>query len=462
MVRFLVLFFLAMTISCVSFKPNIAVNHFDNISFDNNSLYTFETAWWNELQDNKLSNFINTAFQENFDILEAIKRLEQANYILKTYKADRYPAIDLNSSAGYERRDFNNSSAISLENYSLGLTLSYELDLFGKIRSYVEKSRYDLLVNRENIKTAMLTISSQIGSTYFNIISINEKITIAENELESNNALVEIIREKYLNGSVSITDLLKQIQNIENIRKTIEALKLERDVLINKLKILVNTKEAITIEKRYLSEINKLDFEKIDLSIAKYRPDINSAYYEVESAAWDVSAAEANRFPKLSLSASYTFSSEDISELFDNWAANLTANLLAPIFDANKRKNEVERSKKYMEEKVVSYKKVLTTAYNEIAEYIIREENLFKQIDMLKYEIDLLTNTVEKQMIKYLNGEEDFSIFLNDQISLYTKMREYTDIKYEIVSNRINFYKAIGGSWLESEYKNVKLETTIE
>lgn len=458
MVRVLLLFFLVMTVSCVSFKPNIEMRHFDNVSVDNNSLYNFETAWWNELQDNKLSSFIKTAFQENFDILEAIKRLEQANYVLKTYKADRYPAIDLNSSAGYERRDFNNSNAISIESYSLGLTLSYELDLFGKIRSYVEKSRYDLLVNRENIKTAMLTISSQIGSTYFNIISINEKITIAENELESNNALVEIIREKYVNGSVSITDLLKQIQNIENIRKMVEALKLERDVLINKLKILVNTKEAITIEKRYLSEINKLDFDKIDLSIAKYRPDINSAYYEVESAAWDVSAAEANRFPKLSLSASYTFSADEISELFDNWAANLTANLLAPIFDANKRKNEAERAKKYMEEKVVSYKKILTTAYNEIAEYIIREKNLFRQIDMLKYEIDLLTNTVEKQRIKYLNGEEDFSIFLNDQISLYTKMREYTDMKYEIVANRINFYKAIGGSWLESEYKNVKLE----
>lgn len=462
MFRLLLLFFIISTVSCVSFKPNIEVNHFDNISVDNNSLYSFETAWWNEFQDNKLSNFISIAFKENFDILEAIKRLEQANYILKTYKADRYPAIDLNSSAGYERRDFKNSNAISLEDYSLGLTLSYELDLFGKIRSYVEKSRYDLLVNRENIKTAMLSISSQIGITYFNIISTNEKIKIAEDELEYNRALVEIVSRKYSNGSVSITDLLKQMQNIENVKKTIEALKLERDVLINKLKILINTKEAITIEKRYLSETNKLDFDKIDLSIAKYRPDINSAYYEVESAAWDVSAAEANRFPRLSLSASYTFSSDEISEIFDNWAANLTANLLAPIFDANKRKNEALKSKKYLEEKVIAYKKILTTAYNEIAEYIIRENNLFNQIDMLKYEIDLLINTVEKQKIKYFNGEEDFSIFLNDQISLYARMREYSDMKYEILANRINFYKAIGGPWIESEYKNVKLEKINE
>jgi len=436
-------------ISCVSFKPNI------DIQKPNNNSSLLETNWWQSFNDDKLNKLIENAIRDNFDIQAGIKRLEQANITYRQSSTSKYPNLNLTAGTTLTKSDNQKTGQSSTDSYSLGLTLSYEIDLFNKIKSAEKSTEYSFLTSKENLKTILLSVTSQIAENYFGIISTNEKIKITEEQLKANEAILKVLIERYKNSSISITDVLKQKQNIENIKDSLSSLQLSKQLYKNKLKILTGRKEIEEISVEHITMIKPFDFNKINFEIAGNRPDVLSKYYEIEAAAWNVSVAKANRFPSLTLSSSFTYSSTEINTLFENWSLNLLANLLAPIFDAGKRKLEVEKSKKILEEKVINYKNTLITAYNEISNTVITEKKYFESLEYLNNEISLIDEVLKKQRIKYLNGETDFSIYLNDQISLYAKRKELVDLKYNIIKNRITFYKSIGGKWIDTSLNDI-------
>jgi NodT family efflux transporter outer membrane factor (OMF) lipoprotein len=444
----IVLIFIVFT-SCVSFKPNIEIKKpSDNIS-------TFDTNWWYVFNDNKLNNLIEMSFRENFDIKSAIKRLEQANITFKQSSSSNYPNVNLNASTTLTKSDTQKSGESSVDSYALGLTLSYEIDLFNKIKSAEKSAEFSYLTTKENLKTLLLSLSAQIAENYFAIISINEKIKITEDQLNTNEAILKVLVERYKNSSVSITDVLKQKQNIENIKDSLTALKLNRQIYFNKLKILTGGNEVADLGIDNTLMLKPINFDEINFDVVMNRPDVLSKYYQIESAAWDVSAAKANRLPSLTLSSSFTYSSTEINTIFENWSLNLIANLLVPVFDAGKRKLEVEKTKKILEEKIFDYKNTLLTAYSEISDSVITEKKYYESVDYIKNEISLISEILTKQRERYLSGDTDFSIYLNDQISLYTKKKELVDLKYNIIKNRIAFYKSIGGKWIDNSVNEI-------
>ncbi|UOD34146.1 TolC family protein [Deferribacteraceae bacterium V6Fe1] len=436
-------------ISCVSFKPNIEIQKpNDNSSF-------LETNWWQSFSDDTLNNIIENAVKNNFDIQSGIKRLEQANITYRQSSTSKYPNLNLTAGTTLTKSDNQKTGQSSTDSYSLGLTLSYEIDLFNKIKSAEKSAEYSFLTSKENLKTILVSVTSQIAENYYGIISTNEKIKITEEQLIANEAILKVLIERYKNSTISITDVLKQKQNIENIKDSLSSLQLTRQLFENKLKILTGGAETGKIDIENTIMLEPFNFNKINFEIALNRPDVLSKYYEIESAAWNVSFAKANRLPSLTLSSSFTYSSAEINSLFENWSLNLLANLLAPIFDAGKRKLEVEKAKKILEEKVLNYKNTLLTAYNEISNTVITEKKYFEALQYLNNEISLIDEVLKKQQVKYLNGETDFSIYLNDQISLYSKRKELVDLKYNIIKNRITFYKSIGGKWIDTSLNDI-------
>jgi len=436
-------------ISCVSFKPKIDIKKtYDNVSF-------FETDWWQSFGDDNLNGIIQNAIKNNFDIKSGIKRLQQANITYRQSSSSKSPNLNLNANTTLTKSDNKKTGNSSTDSYSLGLTLSYEIDLFNKIKSSEKSAEYSFLSSKENLKTVLVSVTSQIAENYYGIVSTNEKIKITEEQLATNEAILKVLIQRFKNSTVSITDILKQKQNIENIKDSISSLKLTKNLYKNKLKILTGGIEIGEIDEENTLLLKPYNFDEINFDIAINRPDVLSKYYEIESAAWNVSAAKANRFPSLTLSSSLTYSATEIKNLFENWSLNLLANLIAPIFDAGKRKLEVEKSKKILEEKVLNYKNTLLTAYTEISNTVITEKNYFDTLKYLKNQISLIDELLKKQQIKYLNGETDFSIYLNDQISLYAKRKELADLKYSIIKNRITFYKSIGGKWIEKSLNDI-------
>lgn len=438
-----------LIISCVSFKPSIDIKKpDDNLSF-------FETNWWETFEDENLKAIIENALKNNYDIKSWIKRLEQANITYLQSSSSKYPDLNVNANTTLTKSDNQKTGNSSTDSYSLGLTLSYEIDLFNKVRSSEKSAKYSFLSSKENLKTIIVLVSSQIAENYYGIVSTNEKIKITEEQLATNEYILKLLIQRFKNSKVSITDILKQKQNIENIKESISSLKLTKDLYKNKLKILAGGIEINEIDVENTILLKPYNFDAINFDIAINRPDVMSKYYDIETAAWNVSIAKANRFPSLTLSSSLTYSSDEIKSLFDNWSLNLIANLLAPIFDAGKRKLEVEKSKKILEEKVLNYKNTLLNAYNEISNTVITEKKYFEALNYLKNQISLIDELLKKQKIRYLNGETDLSIYLNDQISLYTKKKELVDLKYNIIKNRITFYRSIGGKWIDKSLNDI-------
>lgn len=442
----LLLFLLFLvTVSCTTFKPVVSL---ENTPAEKGDL--FESPWWLMFGDTELESAIDSALLDNFDILEAYKRVEQANLVAMKAGSESFPKINFNAGINLTAQGREKGGNTTFDAYSLGLSASYEIDLFGKIRSASESAKLSFFSSKENLKTVMISVSAQVAQTWFNIIGVTEKIELTKKQIKNNIALLEILKERYKNGTSSVVDVLKQMQNIKNLESVEASLILSRELLINKFNLLMGKDTDNIPADIYLKELNKINFAKYSADILMSRPDIKSAWFVLESSAFDVAKARAMRFPSLSLSASYVYSSDQIADIFNNWAFNLGANLLAPIFDANNRKLEEERTRKVMEEKIVAYEKTVYNAFKELKDVILAENNYFQSLELSKNQIAILSETVERQKTRYLNGEIDFSIFLNDQSTLYSKLRELSDIKYSLINNRILFYKVIGGDWVDS------------
>lgn len=456
--KLLLLLLVSFFVSCTSFRPDIKL---EKMPVESSNL--FKSPWWITFEDSRLNSLIESSMSDNFDILEIYKRVEQANLSAMKAGSESFPKVNFNTGVNFTLQDNQKTGYASFDSYSMGLSASYEIDLFGKIKSASESAKLLFFSSKENFKTVMISVSSQVAQTWFNIIGINEKIELTQKQIKNNYALLEILKERYRNSSSSIVDVLKQMQNVKSLESYLTSLKLSKNLLINKINLLSGKKSPEIPTSSHLNEITKIDFSKYDADILMSRPDIKSAWFVIESSAFDVAKARALRFPSLSLSASYIYSSTQIADIFDNWAFNLGANLLAPVFDANNRKLEEMRVRKVMEEKIITYEKTFYTAFKELKDAISSENNYFEALELLKGQIDILTETVEKQKLRYLNGEIDFSIFLNDQSNLYSKLRELSDVKYNLLNNRIFFYKVIGGDWaniaLEKKLNEVKNES---
>lgn len=455
--RFLAVLFIFALVSCTNFKPVVFLEKRPIEKGD-----VFESPWWLTFKDAELASTVDTAISGNFDILEMYKRFEQAGLMAKKAGSEKFPKFDFNAGVNLTAQDREKTGNATFDSYSFGLSASYEIDLFGKIRSASESGMLTFFSSKENLKAAMISVSAQVAQTWFNIIGITEKIELTRKQIDNNLALFEILKERYKNSSSSVVDVLKQMQNIKSLESFEMSLVLSKQLLINKLNLLVGKKWAKVPTGIQLEELSKINFDHYGLDVLMSRPDVKSAWFSLESSAFDVARARALRFPSLSLSASYMYSSEQIGDIFKNWVFNLGANLLAPIFDANNRKLDEERARKVLEERVVTYEKTVYTAFKELKDAILAENNYFSALELLKNQINILEDTVEKQKIRYLNGEIDFSIFLNDQSTLYSKLRDLSDVKYNLISNRILFYKVIGGDWVDNTLEKKMNEVEYE
>ncbi|MEJ2655827.1 MAG: efflux transporter outer membrane subunit [Desulfobacterales bacterium] len=448
---------LMIVASCAPFKPKTRPSPAGELP-KTFSLYTPESKpvnrWWKEFNDSGLNTLIDAALSDNFSLKEAWSRLNQARALAVQAGAALYPDLTGTAGASYERERFGNGSRTTESNdeYSLGVVSSYELDLWGRIRSERESVLLEMSAVRQDLNAAAMTLAAEVANRWINIIAQKMQKQLLERQLKTNLLYLELTELRFRNAMVSALDVYQQKQIVESVRAEIPLVEAQEQLLRHELAVLLGKppRTLLSIRRENLPALTALPATGIPADLLSARPDLQAAGMRLKAADWQVAAARANRLPAISLTAQARYGNSDMDVLFDNWLLSLAGNLTAPIFDGNLRAAEVDRTLAVADENLAAYRRTVLTAIKEVEDALVSESKQREHIKGLEKEANTAKKALAEAGNRYRNGLTDYLPVLTQLLTFQRLERDLIQQKTNLLIARINLYRALGGTWTES------------
>jgi multidrug efflux system outer membrane protein len=424
-------------------------NKFSEVTTD----ATPEKRWWETFNDCELNALIEEAFSKNMALKEVWARLKQARARAVKAGADKYPDLTGSAGASHSKTRTKNTSASTTtsEDYSLGLSSSYELDLWGRVRAEQEAAILSAKASEQDLNAAAITLAAEVTSRWIQIIAQRTQKQLLNEQLKTNRTFLELIELRFRHAMVSALDVYQQQQVIDQVRAQIPLVDAQESRLMNEMSVLLGKapRSPLVISRPVLPKLAPMPSTGIPADLLENRPDIRAAQLRLQSAGWDVAAARADRLPSLTLSAGAIFESKHLDLLLDNWLLSLAANLTAPIFDGNRRAAEVDLTMALKDENLAAYRQTILKAIREVEDALITEAKQQEHILELKQVIQTARKALEQAILRYRNGLTDYLPVLTQLLSVQDLERNLITQHATLLTNRISLYRSLGGTWTE-------------
>ncbi len=421
--------------------------------------------WWRKFKDPNLNSFIDSVITRNLDLKIAIKRLNSVEALFDIKKGGQYPSIAAGFSGSKSRGPVPTMKLTQLgpvigkerkttESYSFRTGLSYELDIWGKIRSQKKGAYEVLLSSKSDLKTVYLSIISSAITLYYDYQYLNREIVDSRRSLTLLERVERYSKIRYSKGVItkSVYDLVINNRNllkvkILNLESGLEKLKNGIAILLGEYNL-----SFFRSSDNFSFPLSDLNIKTIDLSsdILKNRSDIVSAYHKMESIRYEIGAAKADLFPSIKLSFDLLSSVERIEDLFnyDNLTTSMGGNFSQILFAGGSKLANLNRIEANYYQAVLNYRKSIIVGFNDIKNSIIDLESASNNYKILKENYDLAEKNMKRAKNQYKEGIITYSKlleieqdYLEKEISLYTAEKG-------IIQSYIKLNRSLGGNWI--------------
>jgi outer membrane protein, multidrug efflux system len=434
---------------CASQAPDVPSPSALPESFSASGNAPLQEKWWTTFGDAQLDSLVETALQDNLTLRASWDRLDAARALAARSGAALTPTLD--GSAGASRTVTRRVGAGRdyVSNLSLGLAASYELDIWGRVRATRDAAVFDACATREDLQAAAVTLTSNVATTWYQLVQTNGELALLDQQVRTNQDYLEVITARFRRGQASATDVLQQRQLIESTRG--ERLQIEAvlGVLKHQLAILLGKAPgSFDLEiPGALPTLPQLPETGLLAEWVRRRPDVRAAELRVQSTDREVAVALADRFPRLTISAHAETSAERVRDLFDNWAAGLGANLVAPLLDGGRRAAEVERTRAMLSESLNAYGQTVLTSLGEVENALVRETRQAEYVASLREQLALSKQSTQRTLEQYTKGNGDFTRYLTTLLADQALQRRHLQARGQLVLYRIALHRALAGSW---------------
>ena len=401
--------------------------------------------WWTSLDDPSLDQLIETALDGNFSLRMAWDRLSQARAIARRDGAEISPTLDL--TGGVSRTRGQDSSYTT--DWDLGLIASYELDVWGRVRSTRDAALLDAMVAEEDVHAAAISLTADIANRWFEYAEQSQRIEVLERQQRNNREVLEIITAQFRAGQVRAEDVLRQQNLVESSVGDLALAQQQAETIRLQLLVLLGQSPdaALPVEEAVLINLPPLPDIGIPSVMLQQRPDVRSAYRAVQAADRRTAAAIADRYPNVSLSASIGTSANRVSDLFDNWAANLAGNLIQPLLDGGQRQAEVDRTLASTSEAINNYGQTVLTALSEVESALAQERQQMAYVQSIDRQFTIGQQVVERVRDSYLGGQSDYLNVLEAQTSVQQLELQRLEARRVLIGYRVDLSRALAGGW---------------
>lgn len=404
--------------------------------------------WWKSLNDPILMEYIIKAIQYNQDLKVATLKVEETTEQKNLTRSNEMPSLGISAvPALYKMPTLTNTDGL----ISVPLYANYELDLFGKNRDKTKAMDKAVEISRQNEKSAYISVTSAVGTTYYNIVKLDKLIEIQEEIIKDREQIYKLMKLSNEEGLISTADTVSAQKAYIRANSDIIELKKARERLLNMLAVLIgdSPENSSNYSRIAFDElvINKEIPDSIETEIITSRPDYISAEKLLEKTGLDVRAAKKEFLPTFSIIGLVAFSSTEFLKKM-NWKnsfALLGGNAALPLFTGGAKIANFKLNKNKYKQAVENYQKTNLTAIQEVNDALCD-----LKLDNQKYEKTLESYSAEQKDfyytgLKYKEGIISNLDLLQKNESLLTTEKLVTSDKISFFIDQIGLYKATAG-----------------
>jgi outer membrane protein, multidrug efflux system len=414
--------------------------------------------WWEVFQDAELNRLITVALEENKDLAIAAARVEEARAQAGFVRGDYYPQIGVNASG--QRGNLADAIIPGLgnrNNYALTADLAWEIDLFGRIRRSSEAARAELLASEYSRRAICIALIADVANAYFLVRDLDARVQIAKRTVATRRDSTRLIRARFERGITPMLDVNQA--EIEQATATADLAAFERDLVQaeNLLSILLGRNPGRIGRGDPLANqvLPPAVPAGLPSELLERRPDVLAAEQLLAAQVARIGAAQALRFPRLSLTSSTGLASDDLSSLLNSDTSiwNIGANLFQPLFTGGKNKQRVEIEKARAEQLLKQYELTILQSLREVEDALVAIRTYRDETAAREMQTRAATNAAMLSRARYNGGVTSYLEVLDIERSLFQAEIATSIVRRARLGAVVNLYKALGGGWLPDEEK---------
>jgi len=417
------------------------------------SLSMASVSWKTLFTDAQLQNYIEEGLQNNIDIRIAIQQVLAAEAYLKQGKAGYFPT--LNGNATYTRQELSENSQFggqfsTLDQYQLSGGLSWEADIWGKIRSNKRAFQASYLQTVAAHKAIKSRLVANIASTYYQLLALDEQIQITEETIETRSNSLETTEALKEAGNVTEVGVKQTEAQLYTAQAILIDLKNEARLLENTMSILLGSPmKEITRSELDNQQINTELKTGVPAQLLSNRPDVIAAEYNLVNAFELTNVARSSFYPSLTLTATGGLQSLDIDDLFSasSLFATITGGLMQPIINGRKIRTQYEVSQAQQEQARLDFKFTILNASKEVSDAMYSYEAATDKIEVKEKENEAYSLATDYSQELLDNGLANYLEVLTARENALNSSLDLVNAKNSQLQAIVDLYEALGGGW---------------
>ncbi|WP_311195481.1 efflux transporter outer membrane subunit [Xanthomonas indica] len=411
--------------------------------------------WRQVFLDPRLQRVIAQALEHNRDLRVAVLNIDKARAQYRIQRADLFPSVSVSGSQSASR----SSAATSLSGRSevartyaadVGIS-SWELDLFGRIRSLKDEALETYLATAQTQRSTRLSLVAEVAADWLTVAADQQRLALAQQTLDSQRRTMALTEARHREGIASGLDLAQVQTSVESARADVASYTTQLATARNALDLVVGA----PVPADALPQAGALEGgialaplpAPLESRVLLQRPDVLYAEHTLKSANADIGAARAAFFPTISLTASTGRSSSALSSLFDagNRTWSFVPSISVPIFRAGALKAQLDVARITRDVNIASYEKAIQSAFSEVADALATRAQLDERMDAQRALVAVTQRSYDLAEARYRNGVDSYLDALDSQRSLYAAQQDLITLRLTEAGNRVTLYKVLGG-----------------
>jgi multidrug efflux system outer membrane protein len=420
-----------------------------------------DAPWWEVFHDPVLKELIERALRNNYDVAIAAARVQEARATLSVARSDLVPSLDYNAAAGRARLPLGGLNLPTGDDHRTddffagSMALSWELDIWGRVRRSNEAARASLLGTEDARRGVWLTLVSDLARAYFELLALDVQLQIARDSAQAYQGTYDIFLDRFNVGTASRLETSRALGALGDARARIP--QVESDIVAkeNAIRILLGAEPGPVPrgQPMYAQPVAPAVPAGLPSTLLERRPDLRQAEQQVVAANARIGVAKAEFFPRLSLTALFGATSPELSAVTSGgatiWA--VAGMVSGPLFNYGRTTGQYRAAIAQWEQARLQYAQVTLTALREVSDALTALSKLSDAETGQETAVTALREAVEHATNRYRQGLASYYEVLEAQQQLYPAQTTLAQIRRNRLTAHVQLYKALGGGWSLSD-----------
>ncbi|CAA6676940.1 MULTISPECIES: efflux transporter outer membrane subunit [unclassified Lentimonas] len=409
-----------------------------------------DTVWWkNAFNDPELNRLVELALDDNLTLRSASLRVLQSQQQLAIAIGSQYPQQQ-QATGAVTRSKANDNIA---NNYSLGMNLSWEADIWGRFSSQVESASAAMDASVADYDGALVSIVSQVAQNYVLIRTFRNRVKVAQDNIELQQSNLDITQAKFNAGEVSELDVNQAQSLLNNTKATISSYEVSLQQLKNAQAVLLG--QPPQAFSSYVTESSEIPSVQAEVALGmpqdliRQRPDIRAAERRLAAQSAEIDYAITELYPHLSIGGSVGTSAQNEGNLFesDSELWDITGMFQWNIFNYGRLQSNIRLQDATFQQLLTDYRSTVINAQADVENTIVAYLKSHEQLESYQLAADASKRAVNISQTQYTNGLIPFNTVINTLTSDAQQQDLLATAKGTVASNLIQVYRALGGAW---------------